>query len=172
GAMGDILIVNAKDVDEMLKQVEILRRLGAKQIAVESSDWRILQEALKKGGDILIVNGGGMTITFRGDDLEALLKAAIEMIKQALKFGATITLSLDGNDLNINITGVPEQVRKELAKEAERLAKEFGITVTRTGGGDVDEMLKQVEILRRLGAKQIAVESDDWRILQEALKKG
>nr|6WXO_A Chain A, TFD-HE [synthetic construct]6WXO_B Chain B, TFD-HE [synthetic construct] len=169
---GDILIVNAKDVDEMLKQVEILRRLGAKQIAVHSSDWRILQEALKKGGDILIVNGGGMTITFRGDDLEALLKAAIEMIKQALKFGATITLSLDGNDLNINITGVPEQVRKELAKEAERLAKEFGITVTRTGGGDVDEMLKQVEILRRLGAKQIAVESDDWRILQEALKKG
>nr|4PWW_A Chain A, OR494 [synthetic construct] len=73
-----------------------------------------------------------MDIRFRGDDLEALLKAAIEMIKQALKFGATITLSLDGNDLEIRITGVPEQVRKELAKEAERLAKEFGITVTRT----------------------------------------
>nr|2KL8_A Chain A, OR15 [synthetic construct] len=73
-----------------------------------------------------------MDIRFRGDDLEAFEKALKEMIRQARKFAGTVTYTLDGNDLEIRITGVPEQVRKELAKEAERLAKEFNITVTYT----------------------------------------
>uniref|UniRef100_UPI00034F232F designed protein OR327 n=1 Tax=synthetic construct TaxID=32630 RepID=UPI00034F232F len=73
-----------------------------------------------------------MTVRFRGDDLEALEKALKEMIRQARKFAGTVTYTLDGNDLEITITGVPRQVLEELAKEAERLAKEFNITITIT----------------------------------------
>nr|4RJV_A Chain A, OR461 [synthetic construct]4RJV_B Chain B, OR461 [synthetic construct]4RJV_C Chain C, OR461 [synthetic construct]4RJV_D Chain D, OR461 [synthetic construct] len=79
-----------------------------------------------------------MDIRFRGDDDEALARALLKMVVRAVSFGAQVRFTDDGNDLEIRITGVPEQVLKELAKEAERLAKEFGITVTRTIRGSLE----------------------------------
>uniref|UniRef100_UPI0003E1259B Engineered protein OR276 n=1 Tax=synthetic construct TaxID=32630 RepID=UPI0003E1259B len=104
---------------------------------------------------------GEMMIIFEGDDLEALEKALKEMIRQARKFAGTVEYWLSGNRLMIRITGVPEQVRKELAKEAERLKAEFNIQVEyqiRGSGSGSGEMM-------------IIFEGDDLEALEKALKE-
>uniref|UniRef100_UPI000290CF1E OR280 n=1 Tax=synthetic construct TaxID=32630 RepID=UPI000290CF1E len=102
---------------------------------------------------------GVMVIVFEGDDLEALEKALKEMIRQARKFAGTVTYTLSGNRLVIVITGVPEQVRKELAKEAERLKAEFNINV-------------QYQIMGSgSGVMVIVFEGDDLEALEKALKE-